>query len=125
MQYIRRIYYIHSWFQIQMDVDNTIKKLSQNEKKVLLALQLLNGTGSPKDILNSVQLNARQFFVPVNDREKGAVPRFPQLPFRFSAGFISPKKGAFLPGQDNAKIYKDELGFSNRDIQQLLDSNII
>ena len=40
-----------------MDVDNTIKKLSQNEKKVLLALQLLNGTGSPKDILKNGDFN--------------------------------------------------------------------
>ncbi len=40
-----------------MDVDNTIKKLSQNEKKVLLALQSLNGKGSPKDILHNGNFN--------------------------------------------------------------------
>ena len=33
-----------------MDIDKTVKKLSQNEKKVLLTLKKLNGKGSPEDI---------------------------------------------------------------------------
>ena len=36
-----------------MDIDRTIKELSQNEKKVLLALKKLNGTGSPEDIFKN------------------------------------------------------------------------
>jgi len=36
-----------------MDIKRTIKELSQNEKKVLLALKKLNGTGSPEEILNN------------------------------------------------------------------------
>jgi crotonobetainyl-CoA:carnitine CoA-transferase CaiB-like acyl-CoA transferase len=80
---------------------------------------------SPKDILNSAQLNARNFFAPVNHRENDTDLSYPQLPFRFSSRRIIRKKRAPLPGQDNAKIYKDELGFSNRDIQQLLHLNVI
>ncbi len=34
-----------------MELEKTIKELSQNEKKVLFALQKLNGKGSPKEIL--------------------------------------------------------------------------
>ena len=80
---------------------------------------------SPKDILNSTQLNARQFFVPAYHRENDADLSYPQLPFRFSSRFIPRKKRAPLPGQDNAKIYKDELGFSIREIQQLSHLNVI
>jgi phenylalanyl-tRNA synthetase alpha chain len=35
-----------------MDIEKTSKELSQNEKKVLLALQKLHGRGSPKEIFN-------------------------------------------------------------------------
>ena len=80
---------------------------------------------SPKDILNNAQLNARKFFVPVHHRENDTDLSYPQLPFKFSSSFIPRKKSAPLPGRDNAKIYKGELGFSNRDIQQLLHLNII
>jgi len=40
-----------------MDVDKTIKELSQNEKKVLLTLKKLNGEGSPEDILKNGDFN--------------------------------------------------------------------
>jgi phenylalanyl-tRNA synthetase alpha chain len=36
-----------------MDIEKTVKELSQNEKKVLLALQKLQGKGSPKEILST------------------------------------------------------------------------
>ena len=36
-----------------MDIDKTIKELSQNEKKVLLALKKLKGKASPEDIMKS------------------------------------------------------------------------
>ena len=36
-----------------MDIEKIIKELSQNEKKVLLALQKLHGRGSPQDIFNT------------------------------------------------------------------------
>ena len=34
-----------------MNLDKTIKELSQNEKKVLLTLEKLNGSASPDDVL--------------------------------------------------------------------------
>jgi len=40
-----------------MDIDKTVKKLSQNEKKVLLTLKKLNGKGSPEDILKNGDFN--------------------------------------------------------------------
>ena len=40
-----------------MDIDRTIKELSQNEKKVLLTLKKLNGKGSPDDILKKGDFN--------------------------------------------------------------------
>jgi crotonobetainyl-CoA:carnitine CoA-transferase CaiB-like acyl-CoA transferase len=80
---------------------------------------------TPKDISNSTQLNAREFFVPVYHSENDADLSYPQLPFRFSSKFIARKKRAPLPGEDNIKIYKGELGLSNREIQQLLHLNVI
>jgi len=38
---------------MQMDIDKTIKELSQNEKKVLLTLKKLKGKASPEDILKN------------------------------------------------------------------------
>jgi len=40
-----------------MDLDKTIKELSQNEKKVLLTLQKLKGKASPEDILKNGEFN--------------------------------------------------------------------
>ncbi|MGF3555016.1 MAG: phenylalanine--tRNA ligase subunit alpha [Thermoplasmatota archaeon] len=40
-----------------MDLDKIIKELSQNEKKVLLALEKLNGKASPEDILKNGDFN--------------------------------------------------------------------
>ncbi|MBE3121061.1 MAG: phenylalanine--tRNA ligase subunit alpha [Thermoplasmata archaeon] len=40
-----------------MDVDKTIKELSLNEKKVLLALKKLHGKGSPEDIFKNGQFS--------------------------------------------------------------------
>ena len=36
-----------------MDINKTIKELSQNEKKVLLTLKKLKGKASPEDILKN------------------------------------------------------------------------
>ncbi len=36
-----------------MDIGKTVKELSQNEKKVLLSLKKLHGTGSPEEIFNN------------------------------------------------------------------------
>jgi crotonobetainyl-CoA:carnitine CoA-transferase CaiB-like acyl-CoA transferase len=80
---------------------------------------------SPKDVLNSAQLKARRFFVPVHHRDNDVDLCHPQLPFRFSSRFTARKKKAPLPGQDNVNIYKGEFGFSNREIQQLLRLNVI
>lgn len=40
-----------------MDIDKTIKELSQNEKKVLLTLKKLKGKSSPMDIIKNSDLN--------------------------------------------------------------------
>jgi phenylalanyl-tRNA synthetase alpha chain len=40
-----------------MDIDKTIKELSQNEKKVLLTLKKLHGKSSPEDILKKGNFN--------------------------------------------------------------------
>ncbi|UCD14367.1 MAG: phenylalanine--tRNA ligase subunit alpha [Thermoplasmatales archaeon] len=40
-----------------MDIDKTIKELSQNEKKVLLTLKKLNGKSAPQDILENGDFN--------------------------------------------------------------------
>ena len=40
-----------------MDIDKTIKELSQNEKKVLLTLQKLKGKASPEEILKNGDFN--------------------------------------------------------------------
>jgi len=40
-----------------MDIEKTIKELSQNEKKVLLTLEKLNGKASPEEIMMKGNFN--------------------------------------------------------------------
>lgn len=79
----------------------------------------------PKDILNSPQLQAREFFSPMEHTESGGIPICLGMPYRFD-GFASGRmRRAPLLGEDNKRIYCDELGLSEEEIERLSQLGII
>ena len=75
---------------------------------------------SPMDVVDSPQLKARGFFVDIDHPEIGDSLRYPGLPYKFSSQFLSAVKRAPLPGEDNERFYKRELGLSDREFEKLL-----
>ncbi len=72
---------------------------------------------SPKQVLDSPQLQARRFFVDLNHPEVGRLIRLPSLPFRNSA--VNFWKRAPWVGEDNDQIYRKELGLSDEELARL------
>lgn len=71
---------------------------------------------SPAEVLENEQLKTRGFFIS---------PGFPGLPFRFGSLSPPPLKLAPSPGEDNVRIYRDELGLSDDELVRLAASGII
>lgn len=80
---------------------------------------------SPKEVLNSPQLRARGFFVPMDHPEMGPNLRCPGLPYKFKPKFSFPHKRAPLLGEDNIKIYQKALGISQEELKRLSSLNVI
>ena len=74
---------------------------------------------SPRDVLKNPQLKARTFFIDVNHPEFGTAARYPHVPYKSSRSLGKRWKRAPSRGQDNAQIYRGELGFSDRDLEEL------
>jgi phenylalanyl-tRNA synthetase alpha chain len=112
-----------------MDVDKTIKELSLNEKKVLLALKKLHGKGSPEEILKNGEFsqdvevsNAASWL-----QSKKLVTMDNHIKTVYSLGkegkrFV--EKG--LPEKRALKLLSDKKGtISLRDLSVVLDSDEI
>jgi crotonobetainyl-CoA:carnitine CoA-transferase CaiB-like acyl-CoA transferase len=79
---------------------------------------------SPGEVLESPQLQARDFFQTGESREGERVP-FLNLPFRLHPSLQVPRKQAPSPGEHNVQIYRNELGFSDEDIKRLSSMGVI
>jgi len=112
-----------------MDVDKTIKELSSNEKKVLLALKKLHGKGSPEDIFKNGEFsqdvevsNAASWL-----QSKKLVTMDNHIKTVYSLGkegkrFV--EKG--LPEKRALKLLSDKKGtISLKDLSEVLDSDEI
>ena len=74
---------------------------------------------SPRDALKSPQLKARTFFLDVDHPESGTSVRYPHVPYKSSRSLGKRWKRAPSRGQDNARIYREELGLSDKDLEEL------
>ena len=112
-----------------MDVDKTIKELSLNEKKVLLALKKLHGKGSPEDIFRNGEFsqdvevsNAASWL-----QSKKLVTMDNHIKTVYSLGkegkrFV--EKG--LPEKRALKLLSDKKGTTSlKDLSEVLDSDEI
>lgn len=80
---------------------------------------------SPSKVLDSPHLKARGFFIDIDHPEINAALKYAGLPYKFNSKFSIPRKRAPLVGEDNAQIYLEELGLSEKELQSLSSSNTI
>jgi len=80
---------------------------------------------SPRQVLDSPQLKAREFFIPMDHPESSTTLMCPGSPYTFSSAFSGPQKPAPLPGEDNVRIYNGELGISRKELKRLSSLNVI
>ncbi len=79
----------------------------------------------PEDVLSSPQLLARQFFSAVDHPESGGIPLCPGTPYRLDGSVPSRMRRAPLLGEDNRRIYCDELGLSEEELERLSQLKVI
>lgn len=77
----------------------------------------------PEDVLASPQLLAREFFV--DHREPGNSLLSPGMPYRFDSSPSGQARRAPFPGEDNKRIYCDDLGLSEQEVAKLSRLGII
>jgi len=80
---------------------------------------------SLKEVLNNPQLKARGFFNDVEHPELNRSISYPGSPYKFSRSPAGRLKRAPLIGEDNVRIYKGELGFSDEELQRLSSLGVI
>jgi crotonobetainyl-CoA:carnitine CoA-transferase CaiB-like acyl-CoA transferase len=79
---------------------------------------------SLKEVLRNSQLEARKFFIDVEHPSTGKKIPFPSSPYRLGSPF-SRRNRSPLIGEDNALVYRGDLGISEEEYQRLLSLNVI
>lgn len=80
---------------------------------------------APEDVLNSRQLKERGFFTDVDHPEFGTISGYPGTPYRFDRLAFAGRRRAPSIGEDNLRIYRDELGLSEMEIERLSSMKVI
>jgi len=90
------------------------------EKGILLA-----PLNTVKDVVESPQLAARQYFVEVEHPELGDTITYPGAPVKLSEVPRKISRRAPLIGEHNEEIYERELGFTKEELTRLKEANAI
>ena len=80
---------------------------------------------TPKDMLESPELAARGYWIPVEHPELGTAITYPGAFFKSSETSWRLKRRAPLTGEHNEELYLKELGFSREELIMLKQRNII
>jgi len=80
---------------------------------------------SLKEVLNSPQLKAREFFIDVEHGEMKKSISYAGSPYKFGHVPAGRWKRAPLIGEDNVRIYQEELGLSSEELQRLSSLGVI
>ena len=78
-----------------------------------------------KDVVESPQFNARNFFVETEHPAVGKIKKFPSSPYRFSKTPWEIGRPAPLLGEHNEDIYCGRLGYTIQDLKEFKESEII
>ncbi|MBW1999704.1 MAG: CoA transferase [Deltaproteobacteria bacterium] len=79
----------------------------------------------PGEILECPQLKARNFFVERQCPETGITFKYPGMPYTSSLRLDLPEEPAPPPGEHNERIYRQELGFSEKKLKRLYERRVI
>ncbi len=113
--------------EIQGSIMEWMKERSQEEifrKGQALSVPIAPAN-SAKDIVESPQFNARNFFVELEHPAAGKIEKFPSSPYRFSKTPWKIERPAPLLGEHNEMIYSERLGYTKEDLRKFKESEII
>jgi crotonobetainyl-CoA:carnitine CoA-transferase CaiB-like acyl-CoA transferase len=82
-------------------------------------------TNTAKDVVESPQFNARNFFVQADHPAVGRIDKFPSAPYRFSKTPWAIFRPAPMLGQHNEEIFCDRLGFAREKLKKLSEKQVI
>jgi crotonobetainyl-CoA:carnitine CoA-transferase CaiB-like acyl-CoA transferase len=80
---------------------------------------------APEDILASPQLSARHFFIETHPSGVEREMKSPAFPIKFSSISLGPQKTAPKMGEDNIRIYREELGMTAEEYERLRSREVI
>ncbi len=80
---------------------------------------------SLEEVLDSPQLKERNFFIEVKHPELGRLLKYPGIPYRLSPFAFKYFKRAPLIGEDNKKVYIEDLSLTDEDLERLSSSGVI
>jgi len=80
---------------------------------------------SLKEVLSCPQLKTRKFFIDVDHPETGASFKYPGMPYQFSHFLLNQWKRAPLIGEDNIKVYQEQLSISEKELERLSSIGVI
>jgi len=78
-----------------------------------------------KDVVESPQFNAREFFVETEHLVMGKIEKFPSSPYRFSKTPWKISKPAPQLGEHNGEILRGRLGLADEELEKLKASKVI
>ncbi len=85
---------------------------------------LMGPANTPKDLVESRQLNARNWFVELPHPELGLTVKMPGVPYRLMDSPARLRRRAPLLGEDNVEVYA-ELGLSKTELTGLRSAGVI
>jgi crotonobetainyl-CoA:carnitine CoA-transferase CaiB-like acyl-CoA transferase len=86
---------------------------------------LIGPANDPKDLVESPQLNAREWFVDLPHPELGLDIKMPGLPYRLAKSPARLRRRAPLLGEHNLEVYEGELGLTREQLSGLRAVGVI
>jgi len=80
---------------------------------------------SPREVVESPQLEAREFFQNIDQTKSSILKRCPRIPLKLNPLHTPPITPAPRIGADNTQIYQKELGLSLKELNRLTSLGVI
>ena len=101
---------------------------SQDHQDTMRLLQSFGVTSGPimdaRDVLNDPHLRERGFYAEASTPDTGTY-RYPTTPFKMSSTTLGIRRGPVMLGQDNDYVYREVLGVSDDEFEELVNEGHI
>ncbi len=114
-----------------LQINGKVKEwtLKHTKEEIFIKGQALScpvaAVNTAEDVVNSEQMEARGFFVPLDHPGVGKLDKFPSRPFKFDKTPWQLERPAPLLGQHNEDIYCKRLGYKKEDLERLQETGAI